>query len=146
MAEVVYYGLAGCTANAKQKQQLQAAGHYLIERDLATASFTAEELRAFFGDKEVDQWFNRRAAAVKSGAIKPDELDEEAALSALLADRDLIRRPLLQSGGRSEAGFDPTTLHVWIGLTSAESCDDKHARGQCDHGHQHFVKPPAAAC
>ncbi|MCG5243270.1 ArsC/Spx/MgsR family protein [Azospirillum doebereinerae] len=145
MAEVIFYGLAGCTANAKQKQQLTAAGHSLIERDLATASFTAEDLRAFFGDKEVEQWFNRRAAAVKTGAVKPDELDEAGALTLLLADRELIRRPLIQSGDRREAGFDPTTLHGWIGLTSAESCDDKHARGQCDHGHQHFVKPPVAA-
>ncbi|CAO3421997.1 ArsC/Spx/MgsR family protein [Azospirillum endophyticum] len=144
MAEVIFYGLAGCPANAKQKQQLAAAGHRLVERDLATAELTAEDLRAFFGDKEVAAWFNRRAAAVKSGAVKPDVLDESAALAAMLADRDLVRRPLIQVGDRREAGFDPTTLHAWIGLTSAESCDDKHARGQCDHGHQHFVKAPAA--
>ncbi|MBF5096251.1 nitrogen fixation protein NifO [Azospirillum sp. INR13] len=144
MAEVIFYGMAGCPANAKQKQQLTAAGHTLVERDLATAELTADDLRAFFGDKDVDAWFNRRAAAVKSGAVNPENLDESAALSAMLADRDLIRRPLIQAGDRREAGFDPTTLHGWIGLTSGESCDDKHARGQCDHGHQHFVKAPAA--
>ncbi len=144
MAKVIIYGMAGCPANAKQKQQLTAAGHTLVERDLATADLTAADLRAFFGDKDVDAWFNRRAAAVKSGAVNPDALDETAALSAMLADRELIRRPLIQSGDRREAGFDPTTLHGWIGLTSGESCDDKHARGQCDHGHQHFVKAPAA--
>lgn len=145
MADVIFYGLTGCPANAKQKQQLLAAGHTLTERDLATADLTADELRAFFGDKDPGQWFNRRAAAVKSGAVKPDDLDEAGALAALLADRELIRRPLIQSGERRESGFDPNTLHGWIGLTSAESCDDKHARGQCDHGHQHFVKAPAAA-
>lgn len=144
MAEVIFYGMAGCPANAKQKQQLTAAGHTLVERDLATADLTAADLRAFFGDKDVNAWFNRRAAAVKSGAVNPDGFDETAALSAMLADRDLIRRPLIQVGDRREAGFDPTTLHGWIGLTSGESCDDKHARGQCDHGHQHFVKAPAA--
>ncbi|MGA1856198.1 ArsC/Spx/MgsR family protein [Azospirillum sp. 11R-A] len=144
MAEVIFYGLAGCPANARQKQQLAAAGHRLVDRDLATAELTAAELRAFFGDKEVDAWFNRRAAAVKSGTVMPDALDESAALAAMLTDRDLIRRPLIQVGDRREAGFDPTTLHAWIGLTSGESCDDKHARGQCDHGHQHFVKAPAA--
>ncbi|ANC91664.1 nitrogen fixation protein NifO [Azospirillum humicireducens] len=144
MAEVIFYGMAGCPANAKQKQQLIAAGHTLVERDLATAELTAADLRAFFGDKDVDAWFNRRATAVKSGAVNPDALDDSAALSAMLSDRELIRRPLIQSGERREAGFDPTTLHGWIGLTSGESCDDKHARGQCDHGHQHFVKAPAA--
>lgn len=144
MADVIFYGLAGCPANARQKQQLTAAGHTLVERDLATADLTAADLRAFFGDKEVDAWFNRRAAAVKSGAVNPAALDEPTALAAMLADRELIRRPLIQVGDRREAGFDPTTLHAWIGLTSGESCDDKHARGQCDHGHQHFVKAPAA--
>lgn len=144
MAEVIFYGMAGCPANAKQKQQLAAAGHTLVERDLATADLTAADLRAFFGDKDVDAWFNRRAAAVKSGTVKPETLAESAALAAMLADRDLIRRPLIQVGDRREAGFDPATLHGWIGLTSGESCDDKHARGQCDHGHQHFVKAPAA--
>lgn len=143
MAEVIFYGLAGCPVNAKQSQQLNAAGHSLVERDLATAEFTAADLRSFFGDKDIDAWFNRRAAAVKSGAIKPGALDESTALAAMLADRELIRRPLIQVGDRREAGFDPATLHAWIGLTSTESCDDKHARGQCDHGHQHFVKAPA---
>ncbi len=144
MAEVIFYGMAGCPANARQRQQLTAAGHTLVERDVATADLTAADLRAFFGDKEIDAWFNRRAAAVKSGALTPDTLDEPTALAAMLADRDLIRRPLIQVGDRREAGFDPTTLHGWIGLTSGESCDDKHARGQCDHGHQHFVKAPTA--
>ncbi|WP_448202867.1 ArsC/Spx/MgsR family protein [Azospirillum sp. sgz302134] len=142
MTEVTFYGLPGCAANARQKQQLQAAGHTLVERDLSAEPFTAETLRPFFEDRPVDEWFNRRAAAVKSGAVKPDELDEASALAALLADRDLIRRPLLQVGQDRKAGFDPNALNAWIGLTPAagESCDDKHARGQCDHGHHHFPK------
>lgn len=141
MTEVIFYGLPGCTANAKQKLQLQAAGHTLVERDLATEPFTADTLRPFFEERPVEEWINRRAAAVKSGAVNPDELDEAEALAALLADRGLIRRPLLQVGKDRKAGFDPNALHAWIGLTaSAESCDDKHARGVCDHGHHHFPK------
>ncbi|MBP2298599.1 ArsC/Spx/MgsR family protein [Azospirillum picis] len=144
MAEVIFYAMPGCPVNAKQRQQLAAAGHRLIERDLAATDLTAGELRPFFGDKEVESWFNRRAAAIRSGRVRPGELGESGALAAMLTDRDLIRRPLIQVGDRREAGFDPAALHAWIGLTSGESCDDKHARGQCDHGHQHFVKAPAA--
>lgn len=141
MTEVIFYGLSGCTANAKQKLQLQAAGHTLVERDLATESFTADTLRSFFEDRPVEEWFNRRAAAVKSGSVKPDALGEAEALGLLLADRDLIRRPLLQVGADRKAGFDPNALNAWIGLTaSGESCDDKHSRGVCDHGHHHFPK------
>ncbi len=141
MADVIFLGMAGCTANAKQKQQLAAAGHRLVERDLAAEPLTPDTLRSFFGDRPVEEWFNRRAAAVKGGRVQPDSLDEAEALDLLLAERDLIRRPLLQVGEERRAGFDPNALHAWIGLSpSAESCDDKHARGQCDHGHHHMPR------
>lgn len=142
MAEVVFYGLSNCSANTKQKQQLKAAGHALVEQDLAVASWTRDTLRPFFEDRPVDEWFNKRAAAVKQGAVNPEALDEAAALDAMIADPDLIRRPLLQVGEVKAAGFDPARLNALIGLApqGGESCDDKHSRGQCDHGHHHFPK------
>lgn len=141
MSEVIFYGLADCPANSKQKQQLKAAGHTLVERDLAAEPLTAETLRPFFGDRPVEEWFNRRAAAVKAGDVKPAELDEGTALAALLSDRDLIRRPLIQVGEERRSGFDPNGLHAWIGMSpNEESCDSKHSRGVCDHGHHHFPK------
>lgn len=141
MSDVIFYGLTNCPANAKQKQQLKAAGHSLDERDLAVEAWTASSLRPFFGERPVDEWFNRRAAAVKGGAVDPSTLDEAAALAAMIADPDLIRRPLIQVGDRREAGFDPVKLEAWIGIApSGESCDHKHARGVCDHGHHHFPK------
>lgn len=138
MAEVIFYGLSDCPANARQKQQLMAAGHHLEVRDLGEAGWTRETLRSFFGSRPVDEWFNRRAPAIKSGSVDPDALDEAAALDAMMADVTLIRRPLLEAEGRREAGFDPNGINAWIGLVPGESCDSKHARGQCDHGHHHF--------
>lgn len=138
MAEVIFYGLAECPANAKQKQQLASCGHRLEVRDLAAQAWTREMLRPFFNSRPVEEWFNRRAPAIKSGAVDPDALDEAAALDAMIADVALIRRPLIEAEGRREAGFDPNTLNAWIGLVSGESCDTKHSRGQCDHGHHHF--------
>lgn len=141
MADVIFFGMPTCPANAKQKQQLKAAGHAVSERDLAQELLTRDTLRAFFGDRPVEDWFNRRAAAVKQGAVDPATIGADAALDAMLGDRELIRRPLIQVGDRREAGFDPNTLHAWIGLApSGEACDDKHARGVCDHGHHHFPK------
>lgn len=139
MAEVIFYGLADCPANTKQRKQLEAAGHRLTVRDLAGEDWTRESLRPFFGDREVEDWFNRRAPAVKAGAVDPSALDEAGALDAMIADPELIRRPLIQVGDRREAGFDPNLLNAWIGLTAGgETCDDKHARGVCDHGHHHM--------
>ena len=139
MAEVTFFELADCPANAKQKQQLRAAGHALVVRDLAAQAWTRETLRPFFGERPVDEWFNRRAPAVKNGTIDPESVGENAALDAMIADVTLIRRPLIQVGDRREAGFDPNMLNAWIGIApTGESCDSKHARGQCDHGHHHF--------
>lgn len=144
MVEVVFYGLADCPANTKQKAQLKAAGHALVETDLATASWSRESLRPFFEDRPVEDWFNKRAKAIKEGAIDPSALGEDEALDAMIADRELIRRPLIQVGDERAAGFDPNRLNGWIGMApvGGESCDDKHARGQCDHGHHHFPKGP----
>lgn len=138
MAEVVFYGLPDCVANAKQKMQIEAAGHRLKVCNLATESWTRETLRPFFGERPVAEWFNRRAPAIRSGTIDPEALDEAAALDAMIADVTLIRRPLMEAEGRKECGFDPNGVNAWIGLTPGESCDSKHARGQCDHGHHHF--------
>jgi nitrogenase-associated protein len=142
MAEVVFYGLASCTANTKQKQQLKSAGHALVDKDLAGGGWTRETLRPFFEDRPVAEWFNKRAAAIKQGAVDPETLDEAAALDAMIADVDLIRRPLIEVGEMKAAGFDPARLNALIGLApqGGESCDDKHSRGQCDHGHHHFPK------
>ncbi|MGQ9371832.1 ArsC/Spx/MgsR family protein [Azospirillum sp. A39] len=145
MADVIFYGMADCPANARQRQQLTAAGHALTVRDLATTAWTRGTLRPWFGERPVAEWFNRRAAAVKSGAVDPAALDEAAALDAMIADPTLIRRPLIEAEGRREAGFDPVLLDGWIGLApTGESCEDKHARGVCDHGHHHMPRRPAA--
>jgi len=141
MAEVVFYEKPGCSANAQQKLKLQAAGHKIVTRDLTTEPLTAEMLRAFFNDRPVEQLFTRTHPAIGARTIDPSTLDEAAALAAMLEDRDLIRRPLMQVGDRCEAGFDPNLLNDWIGLTPVGdglSCDDKHAQGRCDHGHRHF--------
>jgi nitrogenase-associated protein len=145
MAEVVFYEKPGCAANAQQKLKLQAAGHKVVTRDLTTEPLTVDTLRPFFSSRPVEQWFNRTHPAVRARTIDPSTLDESAALAAMLEDRDLIRRPLIQVDDRCEAGFDPNMLNQWIGMTPVSdgmSCDDKHAQGRCDHGHHHHHHHP----
>lgn len=116
MAKVIFYEKPGCGGNARQKLLLQQSGHELEVRDLLTAPWTKETLRAFFGARPVAQWFNGSAPRVKSGEVRPDELDEDAALALMLAEPLLIRRPLLESEGRREAGFETELIDAWIGL------------------------------
>jgi nitrogenase-associated protein len=72
-------------------------------------------LRAFFGERPVSEWFNSAAPRVKSGEVVPETLDASTALTLMLQDPLLIRRPLMQSGERREAGFDPARVADWLG-------------------------------
>lgn len=106
MKTILFYEKPGCAGNTRQKSLLKAAGYKIDARDLLTHSWTAESLRPFFAARPVSEWFNRAAPRVKTGAILPEAFTESAALSAMLADPLLIRRPLIQFAGQCMAGFD----------------------------------------
>lgn len=114
MATIIFYEKPGCANNARQKHLLTEAGHQLIVRNLLETRWEAGELRAFFGQRPVSEWFNRAAPKVKSGEVVPEGLDEAGAIALMLADPLLIRRPLMQVGARREAGFDPERIRTWL--------------------------------
>lgn len=116
MADVIFYEKPGCAGNKRQKAMLEAAGHRVEPRDLLTAPWTADNLRAFFGDLPTADWFNRSAPAVKNGDIDPDAVSSEQALALMLAQPLLIRRPLMQVGEERLCGFDTEKVAGWIGL------------------------------
>ncbi len=116
MAHVIFWEKPGCAGNARQKALLVRSGHTLDVRNLLAEPWTEAELRLFFGTRPVSEWFNKSSPRVKSGEVRPDALDEAAALTLMLAGPLLIRRPLMESGGRREAGFEPDRIAAWIGL------------------------------
>lgn len=120
MAQIHFYEKPGCANNARQKQMLREAGHELVVHDLLETPWRAEELRAFFGERPVAEWFNRAAPRIKSGEIVPEDLDDAAALALMLDDHLLIRRPLMQVGDLRSVGFDADKVHAWIGLNPDE--------------------------
>ncbi len=119
MARVVFYEKPGCGGNARQKALLRQSGHDLDVRDLLTACWTGERLRAFFGARPVAQWFNAATPRERPGEVRPESCEAEAALALMLADPLLIRRPLIEVEGRREAGFDAALIDAWIGLAPA---------------------------
>lgn len=121
MPTIVFYEKPGCANNARQKSLLLEAGHDLIVRNLLEVRWHPEELRAFFGERPVSEWFNRAAPRVKSGEIDPVTVEEAEAIALMLDDPLLIRRPLLQWGERREAGFDMARLEGWLGSTDSDT-------------------------
>ncbi|HXY57816.1 MAG TPA: ArsC/Spx/MgsR family protein [Methylocystis sp.] len=116
MARVIFFEKPGCGGNARQKAALAAAGHEVFAKNLLAEPWTEEELLSFFGERPVEQWFNKASPRVKSGEVDPMALAPEAALRLMLDDPLLIRRPLMRVGERREVGFDPSVVDAWIGL------------------------------
>lgn len=139
MATIIFYEKPGCTNNTRQKKLLADAGHQVIAKNLLTEVWRAERLRAFFGASAVRDWFNYSAPAIKHGEIEPDTLTEQEAMTLMLENPLLIRRPLMQVGDSLMAGFDQQTVDNWIGLAETgaasdlESCPRTHAQPRCGH-------------
>jgi nitrogenase-associated protein len=123
MVTVIFYEKPRCINNTKQKAMLQAAGHHVIARNLLSEPWTAQRLRPFFGVLPVSQWFNTSAPRIKSGEIIPEQLDVATALTLMIDDPLLIRRPLLQVGNVCCVGFDVLQIAAWIGLQTRTKQD-----------------------
>ncbi|OUL22994.1 ArsC/Spx/MgsR family protein [Nostoc sp. 106C] len=144
MARVIFYEKPGCKGGTRQKVLLTAAGHEVVAQSLLAEPWTAERLRSFFGDRPVAEWFNQSSPRVKSGEVVPEKLDADTALSLMLQDPLLIRRPLIQVGDRREVGFEVEKIDAWIGLQPvdesfremAEKLMSKDLQG-CAHGGNH---------
>lgn len=120
MAHVIFYEKPGCGGNERQKALLRAAGHDLEVRDLLTWPWSPATLLPFLSGAPVSDWFNRTSPRVKAGEVVPEAASAGEALALLLADPGLIRRPLLQVGGRREVGFLSAVVGDWIGLEPVE--------------------------
>ncbi len=120
MADIIYYTKIGCITSTKQVNLLRQSGHQVEVRDLLEHPWQPEELLSYFGDRPVKLWFNPNSPRIKSGEIDPSAYHAAAALEMMQGDHLLIRRPLMISGDRKICGFDPETLHAWIGLSSPE--------------------------
>ena len=118
MTHLVFFEKPGCGGNARQRTALEAAGHTLERRNLLTTHWTPDSLLAFLAPLPVPDWFNRAAPRIKSGEVQPEALDAAAALTLLLKEPLLIRRPLMQRSdlGTCHVGFDTQAVDAWVGL------------------------------
>ncbi|SFI18216.1 ArsC/Spx/MgsR family protein [Bradyrhizobium sp. cf659] len=133
MAIVLFYQKPGCGTNARQIRALEAAGHQVIAKSLLAERWTAQDLRAFFGETPVTTWFNPAAPRVKSGEVKPAEIDAAGAIALMLDDPLLIRRPLIEAGGARCAGFDREPVPSLLGAerSDLQGCTRPEAMPRC---------------
>ncbi len=119
MAIVTFFEKPGCANNTRQKQILSEAGHRVEAKSLLTEPWTKDRLLTFFQGRPVVEWFNRAAPKIKSGDIVPETVTTEEALTFMLAEPLLIRRPLMEVGDDRMVGFEQDKVDAWIGLSPA---------------------------
>lgn len=120
MTTVLFFEKPGCSNNIRQKLWLAASGHTVLVKNLLKEKWNRRELRPFFGDLPVALWFNMSAPRIKSGEINPADLDADTALTLMMNDPLLIRRPLIKVNDVSRVGFDTEEIRTWIGLNDAK--------------------------
>ena len=123
MTTVVFYEKPGCTGNRRQRALLEAHGVDLRVENLLTAAWRDDDLRAFFGELPVVDWFNTSAPRVKHGEIDIHACDERQALALMAAEPLLIRRPLLRRGDARQAGFVDGPVLAALGIRLASDLD-----------------------
>jgi len=144
MSTVILYIKPGCTGNARQQVLLREAGHEVEARNLLVHQWTADALRPFFGNRPVAEWFNSAAPRIKHGEVSPQTLDEATALALMLADPLLIRRPLIECGGRRECGFD-AGIERWLAIAQPTGELEGCPRNSANEAHEpHGCPSPAA--
>ncbi|WP_025037787.1 ArsC/Spx/MgsR family protein [Bradyrhizobium sp. DOA9] len=133
MATILFYQKPGCGTNARQARALEAAGHQVIAKSLLTEPWTAGRLLSFFGATPVTSWFNPAAPRIKSGEVKPAEIDAAEAIALMLDDPLLIRRPLIDADGARCAGFDrePIPSLLGGGRNDLQGCTRPEAMPRC---------------
>lgn len=133
MATVLFYQKPGCGTNARQIRALEAAGHQVVAKSLLTEPWSAERLLAFFGTTPIASWFNPAAPRIKSGEVKPAEIDAMSAIASMLDDPLLIRRPLIEVAGARCAGFDREPVPSLLGGARGDlqGCTRPEAMPRC---------------
>jgi len=116
MTTVVFYEKPGCLTNRRQKALLEEHGCTLEVRDLLAEPWTGERLAAFFGERPIAEWFNHAAPRIRDGEVDPERQDRNSALTLMLEEPLLIRRPLLDTTFGKTAGFDDPTILAALGV------------------------------
>ncbi|WP_028582672.1 ArsC/Spx/MgsR family protein [Desulfogranum japonicum] len=123
MANIVFFEKPGCINGEKQKKILSDADNKLDCINILQHAWTADKLLPFVIGKSPSTMINHTAPAVKNGQIKPTELSFDEAISLMIADPILIKRPLIIVDNLHIQGFDDSRLSPYQGSWNSSQDD-----------------------
>ena len=113
--KVEFYEKPGCINGEKQKAILTKSGNHLKCINILEFPWTRQSLMPFVEGKSPAMMMNSTAPAVKKGEIRPSELSFDEAVSLMIANPILIKRPLIVVSGLHIQGFDDERLKPYLG-------------------------------
>lgn len=114
---MILYGIRNCDTVKKARAWLAARGVAYDFHDYKAAGIDAPRLRAWAGELGWEALLNRAGTTFrKLPEADKEGLDREKAITLMLAQPSMIRRPILDLGGRRLAGFDPAAWAAALGL------------------------------
>lgn len=111
------FGIKNCDTIKKARAWLEARGVAYNFHDYKVAGIDERRLRGWTDELGWERLLNRAGTTFRK---LPDadkiNLDEDKAIALMLAQPSLIRRPVLDLGGRRLAGFSPNDWASAIGI------------------------------
>ena len=104
-----------CTSCRKARALLEKKGVELAFRDLDKERLTAEELDRLIGDRDYRKFLNFRNELYRKRKMGEKPPSRAEALRLMAAVPNLIRRPVVISGGEILLGFDEEALKKLAG-------------------------------
>jgi len=130
VAFIQFFEKPGCINGEKQKRILIEAGNVLECMNILEYPWSREELVQFFAVKEPALIMNHTAPAIKKGEIVPANLQYEEAVSLMIENPILIKRPLIRVDGLFVQGFMDERLTTYLGSWNGEddvvTCPNLH--------------------
>jgi arsenate reductase len=105
---ITMYGIRNCDTVKKARAWLDARGVAYDFHDYKIAGIEEARLRAWAAELSWERLLNRSGTTFrKLPEADKASLDGDKAIALMLAQPSMIRRPVLDLGGRRLVGFDP---------------------------------------
>ena len=89
----------------------------IVERDYAKKPLTVEEVETIFGNDPIPQFLNTRHAVYKAQGFAEKLPARQELIQLIIAEPNMIRRPITRQANRVVIGFDKTALSELCGLS-----------------------------
>ena len=110
------YGIKNCDTMKKARAFLDECGVAYVFHDYKSEGIAADKLRTWVGQVGWEKLLNRAGTTFrKLPEAERQGLTEDKAVSLMLAQPSMIKRPVLKAGSKLLVGFDATQYECIAG-------------------------------